>query len=192
MNRKKTTNYFSASIVFIVTIFLTLFGCSSQTPPGSNSEVVSSDSSSSTTQLTIDTVEQKNNLTKIYSQAIGDYIRLVNSEYSLTFDTLFFCKREFGQVEDFPDIDLPAIIENTNIKLISPDQGKRIQTDRKSSFYINLIGWVNSDNAEFIFVTFSNGFVHQFDCFIKYSYNTKKQAFEVDNSRFEIFQYKVK
>lgn len=148
--------------------------------------------SSLSTQPTLETSDQKVDLTKIYSQAIGDYIRFVKMEHNLTFDTLFFGKREFGQADDFPDIELPNRIENTNIKLISPELGKKIQLERKSSFYINLIGWVNSDNAEFIFVTFSNGFVHQFDCFINYNYNTTKQAFEVDSSRFENFQYKVK
>ena len=191
MYRKKTSEYFLEIIVFSLAFFLTLFSCSTNTPIDFDSKVVSSASSSSITQPIIDTVKQKNALTKVYSQAIGDYIRLVNSKYSLTFDTLFFGKREFGQVDDFPDIELPAIIDNTNIKLISPEQGKKIQIERKSSFYINLTGWVNSDNAEFIFVTFSNGFAHQFDCFINYYYNTKKQAFEVNNSRIENFQYKV-
>ncbi|MFN8231154.1 hypothetical protein [Flavobacterium filum] len=192
MNRNKTTTYFLAIIVLSLTISLTLLGCSSWTTSSSNSEKVSSDSSSSTTQLTIDTVNPKPDLAKVYSQAIGDYIRFVNKEYNLTFDTLFFGKYKFGQADDFPDIELPAIIENTSIKLISPEQGTKIQTVFKSSFYINLIGWVNSDNAEFIFVTFSNGLAHQFDCFIKYNYNTKKQTYEVDNSRFENFQYKDK
>jgi len=172
-----------------LTISLTLLSCSSHTNTSSNAEIITSDSFLSNNQLPTDSLKQKHDLTKIYSQAIGDYIKFVNKEYNLTFDTLFFGKRQFGQADDFPDIELPAIIENTNIKLISPEQGKKIQTERKLSFYINLIGWVDSDNAEFIFITFSNGFAHQFDCFINYNYNTKKQVFEVANSNFKNFQY---
>lgn len=189
MNGYKTAMYFSASLVLNFTLALTLMGCPGQKTTSSNSEIVSLDSSSSTTQMTFDTLKQKPDLTTVYSQAIADYIRFVDKEHNLTFDTLFFGKREFGQADDFPDIELPAIIENTNIILISPDQGKKIQNERRSSFYINLIGWVDSDHAEFIFVTFSNGFAHQFDCFINYNYNTEKQAFEVANSRFENFRY---
>lgn len=192
MNRQNTITYISASIIFSLTFSLALFGCSSQTTNRSVIDKVSSDSSSSTTPQTSITAKQKSDLIKIYSQAIGDYLRLVNKEYKLTFDTLFFGKHVYGQPDDFPDIELPAVIENTNIKLISPEQGKKKENERVSAFYINLIGWIDSDKAEFTFVTFSNGMAHQFDCFINYKRNTNKKVFEIENSRFENFLYRAK
>src|SRR5207244_3108380 len=98
---------------------------------------------STTPQLnsTSNTGTEKDNLAKIYAQAIGDYIRLVHKEYDLNFDTLFFGKHVEGQAGDFPDIALQSSIENTEIKLISPEQGKEHQKEHGTSYYINLIGW---------------------------------------------------
>ncbi|MBS1616058.1 MAG: hypothetical protein JST06_08085 [Bacteroidetes bacterium] len=192
MNKTYTTKYISASIIFSLTFSLTLFSCLSQTTNGSLENKVSSGSSSSLTQLTSNTAKKNANLTRIYSQAIGDYIRLVNKEYKLSFDTLFFGKHVYGQPDDFPDIELPEIIEGTKIKLISPEQGEKKEKQNTSAFYINLIGWVDKYKAEFTFVTFSNGMAHQFDCFINYKYNGNKKTFEILNSRFENFLYMIK
>jgi len=127
---------------------------------------------------------------KLYSQAIGDYIKLVRQEYGLTFDTLYFGKHVYGQADDFPDITLPAQIENTAIKLISPEHGTEVMSKRPSSFYINLFSGGVANNAQFTFVTFSNGFAHQFDCFINYVFNNSKMEFEIENKRFEVYMYK--
>ncbi|MBP6185135.1 MAG: hypothetical protein KA479_09355 [Saprospiraceae bacterium] len=189
------TALFSATTILILTFSLALDGCTTKTTGNSQSDVINSDTSLSTKQQPNKTnisVKQKDHLTKIYSQAIGDYIRLVKKEYNLTFDTLFFGKHVYGQPDDFPDIALPSAIENTKIKLISPEQGEKNQNERKSSFYINLIGWVNSYDADFIFVTFSNGFAHQFDCFITYKYDTNAKEFVMETTRFENYRYKKK
>jgi hypothetical protein len=132
----------------------------------------------------------KEELTKMYSQAIADYIKAVNKDYHLSFDTLFFGKYVYGQPDDFPDIALPKSIENTPIRLITPEVGVQLQKARKSLFYINLIGDVNDESAEFIFITFSNGCEHQFDYFINYKFNPKAKKFESENLRFENFLYK--
>lgn len=161
---------FSATIILSLTFSLVLFGCTTKTRGNSQSDNINADTSLSTEQQpnsTSNSEKQKDELTKIYSQAIADYIPLVNKEYNLTFDTLFFGKHVHGQADDFPDIELPSSIENTKIKLISPEQGEKNLKERKLSFYINLIAWIDSEDADFIFVTFSNGFAHQFDCFIK-------------------------
>ena len=105
---------------------------------------------------------------------------------------MFFGKHVNGQPDDFPDIQLPSNIENTNIKLISPEQGIKVQTKSKSSFYINLIGWVESEIADFAFVTFSNRFSHQFDCIIKYKYDPEKKQFVIETTRFEKYFHKSK
>lgn len=189
------TALFSASIILSLTLSLVLSGCTTKTTDNSQSNDMHSDSTSSTTQQpngTNDSGKQKNELTKIYAQAIGDYIQLVNEEYKLTFDTLFFGKHVNGQPTDFPDIELPTAIENTTIVLISPEQGEENQKKNKSSFYINLFGSTNSHSADFIFVAFSNGFAHQFDCFIAYKYDADEKIFVLETTRFENYRYKKK
>lgn len=186
---------FSATIMLSLTFSLALAGCTTETTGNSQSDEINDDTSLSVKEQPSSTnsaADQIDDLTKIYSQAIGDYILLVNKEYNLTFETLFFGKNVNGQPGDFPDIELPTTIENTHIKLISPEQGEKNQKENKASFYINLIGWVNSDDADFIFVTFSNGFAHQFDCFITYKYDTDEKEFAIDTSRFENYHYKAK
>lgn len=133
---------------------------------------------------------QKAELTNIYTQAIGDYLRLVKGEYQLNFDTLLFGKHAYGQPDDFPDIELPSMIAGTNIRLVPQTEGEKIQKENKSSVFINLMGWADTTEAEFIFVTFSNGLAHQFDCFINYQYNPATKGYELLDSRFENFLYK--
>lgn len=179
---------------YVVIVLAMLSGCYGRTKNNPQSDSASFISSVTIQQKnTSDSVEkQKNDLVGIYSQAIGDYIRLVNKEYKRTFDTLFFGRHVYGQPDDFPNIELPAVIKNTHIKLIEPEQGKLKQEERKLSFYINLIGGIDNEKADFIFVAFSNGIEHQFDCFISYIYNTKEKRFDIENFRFENFLYKAK
>lgn len=124
-------------------------------------------------------------LVKIYSQAITDFIKAANKKNKTSFDTLYFGKRANGQPDDFPNIELPKTLEKTHIQLISTELGKIKQNQLKSRIYINLLGWVNKENAEFIFVVFSNGFDHQYDYEIHYSYNTKKKQFELKKLQFK-------
>jgi hypothetical protein len=127
----------------------------------------------------------KTDLTKIYSQAIGDFIKAANKKNATTFDTLFFGKHVYGQPDDFPDIELPEKIENTQIILITPELGEKSQKERKTRIYINLFGWVDKDKAEFIFVVFSNGFDHQCDYNINYKYNVKREELELEKMQFK-------
>lgn len=127
----------------------------------------------------------KTDLTKIYSQAIKDFILEANKKNQKSFDTLYFGKRKHGQPDDFPDIDLPETIENTHIRLISPEVGEIKQKERKSRIYINMIGWVDKEKAEFRFFVFSNGFDQQYNYTIKYKYNTKLKDFELEKIQFK-------
>lgn len=124
-------------------------------------------------------------LEKIYSQAITDFIKAANKKNKTSFDTLYFGKRTNGQPDDFPDIELPKTLEKTHIQLISTELGKIKQNELKSRIYINLIGWVNKEDAEFIFVVFSNGFEHQYDYEIHYSYNLKKKLYDLKKLQFK-------
>jgi len=127
----------------------------------------------------------KTELAKIYSQAIGDFIKAANEKNKSSFDTIFFGKRANGQPDDFPDIELPKSIENTRVVLISPEDGKRSQQERRSRTYINMIGWVEKEKAEFVFYVFSNGFDHQYNYTINYKYNVKQKEFDLDKIQFK-------
>jgi hypothetical protein len=131
-------------------------------------------------------------LKKIYSQAIADFIKAVNEKHKTSFDTLFFGKHVYGQPDDFPNIELPKIIENTQIRLMSPEEGLKKQKASMSLVYVNMVGWVEQKKANFIFVTFSNGCEHQYDCFINYKYDAKEKKFDLEQSRFEYYLYKNK
>ena len=123
-------------------------------------------------------------LSKMYTQAIKDFIKVANKKNTTAFYTIFIAKRKLNQPDDFPDIELPSQIENTQIVLITPDLAKISQNERKSRIYINVMGWVDQVKAEFIFVVFSNGFDHQYDYNIDYKYNIKSKVFELENVLF--------
>lgn len=127
----------------------------------------------------------KADLTKIYSQAISDFIKDARKKTKSNFDTLYFGKRKNGQPDDFPDIELPEKIENTHIRLISPEAGTLKQKELKSRIYINMVGWVDNKKAEFLFFVFSNGFDHQFNYTINYKFNTRLNKFELVKLQFK-------
>jgi hypothetical protein len=133
-----------------------------------------------------------NDLTEEYTQAITDFIKAVKEQHHKGFDTLYFGKHIYGQPDDFPDIELPRTIENTQIRLTSPENGLKIQKANKLLVYINMIGWVDKEQMEFIFVVFSNGGEHQYDCFINYNYDEKLRSFRIEKKRFEYYLYKNK
>ena len=121
----------------------------------------------------------KIDLEKTYSQSIGDFIKAANKKNKTSFDTLFIGKISTG------DIELPEKIENTQIRLVSQEMAEKNQKERPARTYINLIGWVKKENAEFIFVVFSNGFHHQYNYTISYTYNVKQKAFELEKIHFK-------
>ena len=127
----------------------------------------------------------KKEITKIYSLALGDFIKAANKKNGKAFDTLFVGKRKNGSEDDFPDIELPSIIEDTQIKLITPKEGEKTQNAVKTRIYINMIGWVNKENAEFKFFVFSNGFSHQYNYSLKYKKDVKKKEYELIKSEYQ-------
>lgn len=127
----------------------------------------------------------KAELTKTYTQAIGDFIKAANKKNKITFDTLYFGKRKNGQADDFPNIELPKTIEKTHIRLISPETAAKKLKEKPSRIYVNLMGWMDIEKADFLFVVFSNGFQHQYDYSINYKYNTKLKAFELEKVEFK-------
>lgn len=123
---------------------------------------------------------KKDDLTNVYSKAIFEFIKASYFFDKTTYDTLFIGKRKFGQSDDFPEIELPNQINGTQIRLVSPEEGQIKQKSKKTAIYVNLIGWVDKSNADFLFVVFSNGFEHQYDYSIKFKFNENSQKYELD------------
>lgn len=124
-------------------------------------------------------------LTKIYTQAIRDFIKEARKKNKTSFDTLYFGKHKNGQPDDFPDIKLPQTIENAHIILVSPETATVKQKERKSRIYINLIGWTDKEKAEFLFFVFSDGFNHQYNYSVNYKYNSQRKDFELTKLEFK-------
>lgn len=127
-------------------------------------------------------------LTKVYTQAISEFIKAVYKKDQTRFDTLFFGKHTYGQADDFPPIKLPSSIENTHIQLISTEQGNRLQSRTKPLVYINLMGWVTPEKAEFLFVVFSNGFAHQYDYYIHFIKPVNNKEYQLEKIEWENFK----
>jgi hypothetical protein len=109
--------------------------------------------------------EQEN----VYSGAIGEYIKAVFRRDGSKFDTLFF-----GKHEDFPDIKLPADVQNTKIILLTSEQADKKLGYRRSLVYINMIATISKEASSFMLVTFlvtkTNGQVSyrpQHNCYIE-------------------------
>lgn len=188
MNRKNRAGFISAIFLCCLVSVLLLSGCSGVSYHHSDESNIALDTLNQ--EKNVPVPEDSTFLAALYSQAIGDYIQLVSKKYRLSFDTLYFGKRVSGQPDDFPDIQLQSVISDTHIKLISEDQGIARQREDKLSFYVNLIAWVNAGKAEFIFVTFSNGMAHQFDCIINYEVHHNKYG--ITGSQFKNYQFKAK
>ena len=127
----------------------------------------------------------KAELTNAYSRAIAEYIQAVYKRDKTSFDTLFF-----GKHDDFPDIQLPAVIQNTNIKLLTTGEADKKRKYHKSLVFINMIGWIKKNKSEFMLVTFYPGYVHQFDCIINFNYNSQRHEYELENLEFKNYAYK--
>ena len=47
------------------------------------------------------------------------------------------------------------------------------------------MGWVDKEEAAFMFVVFTNGAEHQYDYFINFTYNNSTNKYELDKIAFE-------
>lgn len=92
----------------------------------------------------------KAEITEIYVQAIGDYIKEAYKKGKPLPDTLFI-----GKHPDFPDITLPATIEGANIALITGDEGQAKMAYRKKLVYLNVMSWIDKERAQLLIVTFN-------------------------------------
>jgi hypothetical protein len=162
------------SILYLA-VFVSFTSCannSDQKTPKSKTKIQAIEASKTTSDNL-----SKEALEKVYSMAINDYIKTVYKKDKMQFDILYFGKHVFGQADDFPDIELPTAIANTQIRLIDPELGLSMQQKNKAMVYINMMGFVDQVNASFILVNFSNGAQHQYDYFIDYDYNRNTKEY---------------
>lgn len=177
---------------FSLTVFFSFASCSATVTEKTDKVITESGSTIKEKQLTesiaIDS-NQKNKivLTSMYVRAIQDYIDAIDQKDKTVFDTLFFIKRENGQPDDFPSIQLPPSIKQTKLFLLSQLQAdNHKQLYCKSSPCINLIGWVEKNKSEFIFVTFYPEYNHQYDCYISYKFNSAKKDYDLEKLTIEV------
>ena len=57
---------------------------------------------------------------------------------------------------------------------------------------MNMMGWVEKEKAEFIFVVFTNGAEHQYDYFLNFANNISTNKFELDKIEFESYLHSKK
>lgn len=165
-----------AAVLFLISVCI---ACSNPKTTDGGSETIQKHQADSL----INDLEQKKRMVKVYAQAIADYLKAAEEHNQMKYDTLFF-----GRHVDFPDIDLPATIKGTQIFVLSTEEiEKNKAVYSKSAPYINLLGWVNDDRAEFIAVTFFPEFRHQYDYFINYTYTTELKEFQLEELAYETY-----
>lgn len=165
------------TIVFPFLIIILFFDCGS-----SNQESVNTDKTSISEYSTAE-----DSIVSIYSLAIGEYLKVMREKRQVIFDTLFL-----GKHEEFPDIKLPAKIENTNILVLSNEEADKKFTYRKSMAYVNMVDFGDQGKSEFLFVIFyvdkekeKVNYWPQHNCTVKLVYNKMNKKFKLENVKFD-------
>lgn len=179
-----------ASMLPVCAVLALLFGCGVSPAADAQADDALPPAEATITAPADSAGAQHAELAKIYTRAISDFINAAYETQNSTFDTLYFGKRANGQPDDFPDIQLPAAIGNTQIRLISPQEGEKKQSQRKSSVYVNMMGWVDHVSAEFMLVVFCNGFAHQYDYFLQYTAKANDGEMQLFKIEFEDFRHR--
>ncbi len=180
--------------VCLWSICFSMNACSMHQGDKPNASMVKSDLAQSAwqndTASTVDSMPlKKDELAKVYTQAIAAFIKGAYQHGKTTFDTLYFGKHVYGQPDDFPDIQLPEAIEHVQVRLVTPEMGQQLQAERRSLVYVNMMGWIDTKRAEFILVVFSNGAAHQYDYYINYNHDPATTLFELDTIAFEDYAH---
>lgn len=119
--------------------------------------------------------------TGIYIQAIEKYLEAVFQRDKTNLETLYVLKRNNGQPDDFPKINLPTSLKNTKIVLLDQKESElQKHLFKKNSPAVNIIGWIEEQKAEFIFVTFFPEFQHSFDYHIRFKKTNTEKRYHFD------------
>lgn len=117
--------------------------------------------------------------TKAYNQAISEYIKAVYKKDVPRPDTLFI-----GKNVDMPDIALPNTIQGIITVLMTSEEAKQKLSYRKSLVYLNVVGWLDGDNQEFMIVRFHE-FKPQHNCSIHFKHNSRSKEMELESLTFQ-------
>jgi len=168
--------------LFYAFVLLIFSGCNS---PKEGVVSNSADSSSNNDASSVLTSKQGSisliEVTDLYCLAIGEYIDTVFT--SAKPDTLFI-----GKHPDFPAIQLPREIQKMKIMLLTSDEAMNKLKYRKTLIYLNVMGWPDELNAEFLIVTFFDGGKPQHNLHLYFSRPTASDEFKRDSLSFE-YQY---
>jgi hypothetical protein len=166
-------------LVFPFILFSLIFGCSSSKQ---EADTETSDKDFSYTYNT-----EKDSLVSIYSAALEEYLKAMREKRQVTFDTLFL-----GKHEEFPDIKLPAKIENTGIVVLTTEEANSKFAYRKSMAFVNMVDLGDKGKDEFMFVTFyvdnekeKVNYWPQHNCLINLVYNKNKKEFDLEKVNFD-------
>lgn len=122
---------------------------------------------------------------KAYAQAIKEYLDATHKRDGSVFDTLLIGKRP-----DFPAISLPGRVGNTVIMFLTTKEVDKKRKQNRNLVFVNLVGTVTKDVAEFMVVTFYPDYTHQYDCIIGLKYNGTSHTFQRDYVHFKNYAYK--
>jgi len=89
-----------------------------------------------------------------YRTAIASYIQVLGKRDGSFPDTI-----HIGRHGEFPDIELPAVIERTSVRIVSPAEAEALKAGARFT-YLNIFGWSTAGQVEFYVVNFKQGMRH--------------------------------
>lgn len=92
-----------------------------------------------------------------FTKAIADHIKAMRERDVPFTDTVYINKHD-----QFPQIDLPALIGATTIRVLTSAEATMVK-DGERFVCLNIIGWFTNSTAEFQVITFERGFRHRPD-----------------------------
>jgi hypothetical protein len=129
---------------------------------------------------------------KIYTQAITEYIKAVNAKDKVTLDTLFIGPMDKDVDENIREIELPKEILKTKISKLTQTEGDRKAKYHKTFVFVNIVGIISKERAEFMFITFivekgpvKAAWFPKHNSHFDFNYDTKKKEFVLEKQRFE-------
>ncbi|MDI9339696.1 MAG: hypothetical protein QM534_03915 [Sediminibacterium sp.] len=127
---------------------------------------------------------QSQQLESLFVSAITEYINVMKQKEGIVINTLFL-----GKNADFPDVQLPDTINHVGMMVLPEDRADAMKLSySRTSPYVNAVGWINQDTAEFIFVTFYPEFKHQFDYHVYFRRNEKENGFILNEVQLEDYR----
>ena len=118
----------------------------------------------------------------VYRTAIGDYIGAMTKRDGSFPDTLYINRHE-----DFPDIELPTMFQDTHVRMLAPSEAETVKS-AEHFVCLNVLGWFSDSTVQFHLINFRQDWRHRpdgrDDCHLYYSIGSQKNEFVVDSLRF--------